>query len=879
VAKRRQLRSGLLGSTLSFLILLAILNSANVPMAFGAVTPQPTQYPWPMFHHNLGHTGYTESPAPSTAAPLWNYTTGYLVLSSPAVVDGRVFIGSADNRTCALDQSTGAKIWEYTTGNPVLSSPAVVDGRVFIGSIDNKIYALNQATGAKIWEYTTGGWVYSSPAVADGKVFVGSADKKVYALDQATGAKIWEYTTGSSVLSSPAVADGKVFIGSYDYKVYALDQSTGTKIWEYATGGWVYSSPAVADGKVFVGSADKKVYALDQATGAKIWEYTTGNSVASSPAVAYGKVFVGSADKKVYALDQATGAKIWEYTTGDQVYSSPAVADGKVFVGSYDYKVYALNQSTGAKIWEFITGGEVFSSPAVADGRVFVGSGDNRTYAFGTHNIAVTGVTAPSSGAVGDLLTVNATVENKGDFSETLDVTIYYDSNLIKKQAVTNLAPGASKTLSFSWNTAGVFPGNYVIKVLAETVTGETDTADNEATHSLTLGKMVSTITLSLSSMNITIGSDIIIEGSISPVRVGVTVTIQYRPSGGSWNTLAAAITDAAGSYAYTWAPEAVGTYEVRASWGGDATTQPDESDIRTVTVRKIGSTLTISVSPAAVNVGSNVVIEGSISPVRGGVTVTIQYRPSGGSWSELAAVTTSAAGSYTYTWTPSTQGTYEIKARWEGDATTQPDESDVRTVTVQAAPFPIPVELLIGLIGAGVAAVALVLYLKKRPKKPKEPQPSGLRISADPGEIFADGKSTSDLTIELVDADGNAVSTEADREVSISATEGKIAGSVVIPKGKSSVRATLTSSTTVGTVAVSASSRDLRGARVEVTFKERKRYCMHCGQRMPLDARICPSCGNVPPSGVDTKVCKNCSSIIPIVAKFCSECGASQPT
>jgi len=283
--------------------------------------------------------------------------------------------------------------------------------------------------------------------------------------------------------------------------------------------------------------------------------------------------------------------------------------------------------------------------------------------------------------------------------------------------------------------------------------------------------------------------------------------------------------------------------------------------------------------SSTSVPIGNSIVIEGSISPVRGGVTVTIQYRPSGGSWSTLTTVITDAAGSYTYTWTPSTQGTYEVKTRWGGDATTQPDESDVRTVTVQAAPFPIPMELLIGLVGAGAAAVALVAYLKKRPKKPKKPQPSGLKISADPREILADGKATSDLTIELVDAEGNPISTEEDREVSLSTTEGRIAGSVAIPKGRSSVRTALTSSTTIGIVAVSASSRDLRGARTEVTFKEKKRYCMHCGQRMPLDARICPSCGNIPPSGVDTKVCRNCKSIIPIVAKFCSECGAGQPT
>ncbi|MCZ2809641.1 MAG: PQQ-binding-like beta-propeller repeat protein, partial [Candidatus Bathyarchaeota archaeon] len=63
------------------------------------------------------------------------------------------------------------------------SSPAVADGKVYIGSWDDKVYCLNATTGAHIWNYTTGDWVNSSPAVADGRVFVGSYDNRVYAFE------------------------------------------------------------------------------------------------------------------------------------------------------------------------------------------------------------------------------------------------------------------------------------------------------------------------------------------------------------------------------------------------------------------------------------------------------------------------------------------------------------------------------------------------------------------------------------------------------------------------------------------------------------------------------------------------------------------------
>jgi len=115
------------------------------------------------------------------------------------------------------------QFWDYTTGSEVYSSPAVADGKVYVGSWDDKVYCLNAATGAWIWDYTTGDIVYSSPAVADGKVYVGSWDSKVYCLNAATGAWVWDYTTGNYVYSSPAVADGKVYVGSWDdSKVYAF---------------------------------------------------------------------------------------------------------------------------------------------------------------------------------------------------------------------------------------------------------------------------------------------------------------------------------------------------------------------------------------------------------------------------------------------------------------------------------------------------------------------------------------------------------------------------------------------------------------------------------------------------------------------------------
>lgn len=141
---------------------------------------------WNMFLSDPSHSGAGTGKPILTPTLLWNYTTGNMVASSPAIVKGVVYIGSDDNNLYAFNAATGAKIWNYTTSLYVGASPAVVDGIVYIGSYDHNIYALNATNGAKIWNYTTNGQVASSPAVVDGVLYIGSFDGNIYALGSPT---------------------------------------------------------------------------------------------------------------------------------------------------------------------------------------------------------------------------------------------------------------------------------------------------------------------------------------------------------------------------------------------------------------------------------------------------------------------------------------------------------------------------------------------------------------------------------------------------------------------------------------------------------------------------------------------------------------------
>jgi len=352
---------------------------------------------WPMFRHDPSHAGTSTSKGPTTNGTLWTYTTGASVHSSPAIVDGFVYVGSYDRKVYCMNATTGVLRWSYTAYEAVHSSPAVVDGRVYVASgeytTNGHVYCLNASTGTLIWTiYLTGldgrfAGVYSSPAVVGGFVYFGCNNGVVYRLNATTGSGVWgvRFSGSGYIVSSPAVADGRVYVGASDGWIFCKNAANGSDVWSFQTGGGVYSSPAIVGGRLYVGSVDRKVYCLNATTGVHIWNYTTGNYVDSSPAVTSDLVYVGSWDGKVYCLNATTGAFVWSYTTGAVVQSSsPAIAGDLAYIGSNDTKVYCLNATSGSPVWSYATGGFV-NSPAVANGVVYSGSADGHVYAFGPY--------------------------------------------------------------------------------------------------------------------------------------------------------------------------------------------------------------------------------------------------------------------------------------------------------------------------------------------------------------------------------------------------------------------------------------------------------------------------------------------------------------
>lgn len=102
----------------------------------------------------------------------------------------------------------------------------------------------------------------------------------------------------------------------------------------------------------------------------------------------------------------------------------------------------------------------------------------------------------------------------------------------------------------------------------------------------------------------------------------------------------------------------------------------------RTINVIKISANLSITANPSTFTLRQNTTLNGSISPARAQINVTI--------WSKsviLANVTTDEYGNYSFNWNPSAIGAYTIKANWTGDEYTFPSETTPLVVTCTRIP------------------------------------------------------------------------------------------------------------------------------------------------------------------------------------------------
>ena len=99
------------------------------------------------------------------------------------------------------------------------------------------------------------------------------------------------------------------------------------------------------------------------------------------------------------------------------------------------------------------------------------------------HDVAVVHVEAsPRTVEKGGVVNLKVRVRNEGNFSESFNVTVFYDGFAVETRYISRLEAGQETTLSVFWNTSNVNVGVYTIRAEASRVVNEEDLEDNTLT-------------------------------------------------------------------------------------------------------------------------------------------------------------------------------------------------------------------------------------------------------------------------------------------------------------------------------------------------------------------------------------------------------------
>ncbi len=195
---------------------------------------------------NLGQL-QTLDPTGTTASPSAIPASGMGSMGRPTINAGFVAYGTADGKVVIAQQS-GTGVQTATASAAVNSAPAILNGNVYVSTADGKFQAFNASTGAAVGTtQTIGGSGMSSPSAMTGvntPVWVGGGTG-VFEFNGADLSPMKTITTGSEVKSSPSIMGLFGVVGADDGKVYGMNAGTGDAIGSFDTTAPVRNAPFI----------------------------------------------------------------------------------------------------------------------------------------------------------------------------------------------------------------------------------------------------------------------------------------------------------------------------------------------------------------------------------------------------------------------------------------------------------------------------------------------------------------------------------------------------------------------------------------------------------------------------------------------------------
>jgi outer membrane protein assembly factor BamB len=292
-------------------------------------------------------------------------------VSAPLSLAGDlVFAGLQNGIVAALDARTGALTWEFRTGRAVRSSPAVVDGVLYVGSSDYRLYAIDAMTGAKRWSFATGGRVTAAPSANDRQVIAVSQDNHVHFIDHRTAKRRFDYKI-SLANGAAALAGDSVYVSDVSGLIRRIH-------WDERAWPFEKNIRAVRRWMFRWGMANE----LPGQKGIVWITQERGESFVGTPAVGPATVYASTASGKMIAYDRATGAERWRVIVAPVALTSPTIIGGQVLVGDANGGVTAIDGDRGVLEWREGVSGSVLDGLGIGGTTLIIATETGGLYAF-----------------------------------------------------------------------------------------------------------------------------------------------------------------------------------------------------------------------------------------------------------------------------------------------------------------------------------------------------------------------------------------------------------------------------------------------------------------------------------------------------------------
>ncbi|HWA34929.1 MAG TPA: PQQ-binding-like beta-propeller repeat protein [Cyclobacteriaceae bacterium] len=269
--------------------------------------------------------------------------------SSPTIAGDKIYFGMGDY-IYAVNLSNGTLAWNFKTGNVVHTKPAISNDKVIFGSYDGNVYALATQTGLMHWKFKTvgqrffpNGEVMGNPVVIKNQVFVGARDYNFYAIDANSGYCNWnrQFPRGWA-LAATALRDSMLYLGtSDDYVMIAMDPRSGTEAWRASVKYNIFGGMATSSSMGYFGTLMGRLYAVDLKTGAVKWMFE-GESTKKNK-----DKYFGADDKHLDAIIPSlynfdNFLKLYADMGG--IFSTPAINGNAIVHAGADGVIYCLER-------------------------------------------------------------------------------------------------------------------------------------------------------------------------------------------------------------------------------------------------------------------------------------------------------------------------------------------------------------------------------------------------------------------------------------------------------------------------------------------------------------------------------------------------------